>query len=128
MSRHDPRPLSPHLQIYRLPLTAKLSIAHRITGLINSLALFLLVLLLASAAAGPDSYDTMAGIVGSWFGKLVMMVFTATLYYHLCNGIRHLFWDVGMGFDVPQAMQSGKAVLAATAVLTALTWLLAGIA
>ena len=70
----------------------------------------------------------MASIVSSWFGQFVMMVFTATLYYHLCNGIRHLFWDVGMGFELPQAMLSGKAVLAATAVLTLLTWLMAGVA
>lgn len=97
------------------------------TGVINSAALFLLVVLLAAAAAGPDSYEPVAAIVGSWFGKLVLMAFTATLYYHLCNGIRHLFWDVGMGFELPQAYLSGKAVLVAAAILTGLTWLIAGL-
>ncbi len=125
MAWNDTRPLSPHLQHYKLPLTAYLSVAHRATGIVNSLAIVLLVLLIASAAGTPESHGFMSGIATSWFGKLVLFGFTITLYYHMANGIRHLFWDVGRGFDVEVAKKSGKVCMAAAGVLSVITWLVA---
>ena len=125
MSRPDPRPLSPHLMHYKLPLTAWLSISHRATGIANSAAIVLLVLVVAGAAGGPESYGLAAALVDSWFGKLVLFVFTLTLYYHLCNGVRHLFWDVGRGLEVETAMKSAYVRLAAAAALSVVTWIVA---
>lgn len=125
MAWNDTRPLSPHLQHYKLPLTAYLSIGHRATGVVNSLAIVLLVLLIASAASTPDNHGFMAAIATSWFGKLVLFGFTLTLYYHMANGIRHLFWDVGHGFDVETAKKSGNVCLLAAAALSVITWLVA---
>ena len=125
MAWNDKRPLSPHLQHYKLPLTAYLSITHRITGIINSAAIVLLVLLIASAAGTPESYEFMSGIANSWFGKLVLFGFTVTLYYHMANGIRHLFWDVGLGLDLEDAKKSGNLSLIAAGVLSVITWMVA---
>lgn len=125
MAWNDKRPLSPHLQHYKLPLTAYLSITHRITGVINSAAIVLLVLLIASAAGTPDSYAFMSGIANSWFGKLVLFGFTLTLYYHMANGIRHLFWDIGMGLDLEDAKKSGNVCVIAAVVLSVITWMVA---
>ena len=128
MAWNDKRPLSPHLQHYRLPLSAYLSISHRATGMVNSVAILLLVLLIDSAAGGPESYEFMSAIVNSWFGKLVLFGFTLSLYYHLSNGIRHLFWDTGRGLDVPTARKSGKVCLVAAGVLSVVTWFVAAAA
>ena len=125
MSRPDPRPLSPHLMHYKLPLTAWLSISHRATGIVNSAAIVLLVLVVAGAAGGPESYGLAAALVDSWFGKLVLFVLTLTLYYHLCNGVRHLFWDVGRGLQVETAMKSAYVCLGAAAALSVVTWIVA---
>lgn len=116
------RPLSPHLQIYRLPLLAKLSITHRITGVGLSAGLVLLAVWLCAAAGGPETYAKFQGVAGSFPGKLVLFGFTAALFYHLTNGIRHLNWDIGRGFEIPEAYRSGKMVLVATAILTVVTW------
>lgn len=125
MAWNDTRPLSPHLQHYKLPLTAYLSIAHRATGIVNSAAIVLLVLLIASAAGSPESYSFMSGIANSWFGKLVLFGFTITLYYHMANGIRHLFWDVGVGLDLDDAKKSGNLCLIGAGVLSLITWIVA---
>ena len=125
MSWNDKRPMSPHLQVYDLPLTAKLSILHRGTGAVLFIGLILMVLVVATAAAGPESWKNMQGFLSSWFGKLVLFGFTFSLYYHLCNGIRHLFWDIGKGFDLKDAEKAGIVVIVASIVLTLLTWLVA---
>ena len=125
MASKDTRPLSPHLMHYKLPMTAYLSISHRATGMINSAAIVLLVLVIASAAGSPDGYGVMAAIVDSWFGTLLLFALTLSLYYHLCNGIRHLFWDVGYGFKVETANKSAYVCLAAAATLSVVTWLVA---
>jgi succinate dehydrogenase / fumarate reductase cytochrome b subunit len=125
MALNDNRPLSPHLQHYKLPLTAYLSVAHRATGIVNSAAIVLLVLLIASAAGSQDSYELMSAVANSWFGKLVLFGFTITLYYHMGNGIRHLFWDVGLGFDLEDAKKSGNVVLIFAAVMSVITWMVA---
>ena len=122
MPWNDKRPMSPHLQIYKLPITAKLSILHRGTGVVLTIGLVLLAIILASIASGESAWASVRWIVSSWFGYLVLIGFTASLYYHFCNGIRHLFWDAGKGLDLKTAEKSATLVLIASVVLTALTW------
>jgi len=119
------RPLSPHLQIYRWPITMVLSILHRITGIGLGLGTLLLAWWLAAAAAGPDYYTTAQAVLGSWLGRLILFGFTWSLFLHLCNGIRHLFWDMGYGYEVKLANRTGWATLVASLVLTLLAWILA---
>lgn len=117
------RPLSPHLQVYRPQLTSVLSITHRLTGVALVVGTLLLTWWLVAAAAGPGAFDTVQGFIGSWFGRLILLGWTYALFYHLCNGIRHLFWDAGYGFELPTLYASGWAVLAASAVLTLVAWI-----
>ena len=118
------RPLSPHLQIYRPQLTSVLSITHRVSGLMLAAGSILLTAWLLALAGGPESFARMQSVLGSIVGRLVLLGFSLALFFHLCNGIRHLFWDVGMGFELDTAYTSGKAVIAATIVLTVLTWVI----
>ena len=124
MAWNDKRPMSPHLQIYKLPLTAYVSIGHRIAGVINSVALVLLVLVLA-AAAGTSGDSAILWLLNSWFGKLVLFGFTLSMYFHMCNGIRHLFWDVGHGFELDTANKSAKVSIGVAVALTIITWIIA---
>lgn len=117
------RPLSPHLQIYRWQFTMLLSILHRITGVGLGLGAILLVYWLTAAAAGPAAFTSAQAFVGSWFGILLLLGFSLALFYHLSNGIRHLFWDTGHGFELKTAYSSALAVGAATIVLTAIAWI-----
>ena len=94
------RPLSPHLQVYRPQLTSILSITHRATGIALSFGIILLIAWILATAAGENYFNTVNSIITSWFGKLVLVGFTWALFYHLCNGIRHLFWDAGFGFEL----------------------------
>ncbi len=119
------RPLSPHLQIYRPQLTSVLSITHRITGMALTAGTLVLVYWLLAAASGPDAYASAQALLGSWFGRAVLLVFSYALFFHLCNGIRHLFWDVGMGFELKTAYASGNAVIVASIALTVIAWALA---
>ncbi|MGE5546938.1 MAG: succinate dehydrogenase, cytochrome b556 subunit [Solirubrobacterales bacterium] len=119
------RPLSPHLQIYRLPLLALMSISHRATGVALAMGLIVLAWWLGAAAYGPDAFATVQAFLGSILGRLVLFAFSVALFYHLSNGIRHLLWDTGWGYEIPQAYGSGRVVLAATAVLTVIAWALA---
>ena len=121
--RTDPRPLSPHLQIYRPQLTSVLSIVHRATGVALSIGTLLLVWWLVAAANGPDAYDNVQRFLGSWIGLVLLFGWSLALFYHLCNGLRHLWWDTGHGLDLPSVYASGWAVLAATAVLTLVAWI-----
>lgn len=116
------RPLSPHLQIYRLPLTALLSISHRITGVLLSLGNIVLVAWLVAVALGGPAYDLLHGWFTSVAGIGALIAWSAALYFHLCTGIRHLFWDAGYGFEANTVDISSMAALAATAVLTVVTW------
>lgn len=118
------RPLSPDLQIYRPQLTSVLSITHRITGIALSAGALLLVGWLAIAASGPDDYARLHALLGTGFGLTAMLVWTFALFYHLCNGIRHLFWDAGRGFELKAIYASGWAVLGASIALTAAAWIL----
>ena len=119
------RPLSPHLQIYRLPLLAITSITHRITGVVLALGLALVACWLGAAAAGPQSYAFIHDVVVSPLGRLVLFGFSAALFYHLANGVRHLVWDTGRGLDLPSAKASNRIVIAAALVMTIVAWALA---
>ena len=119
----DPRPLSPHLQIYRWQLTSVLSILHRAAGIALGVGAILLVWWLGAVADGPAPYAAFQGFIGSWFGLLLLFGWSVALFYHLCNGIRHLVWDTGRGLELPTVYASGWAVLAATAVLTVVAWI-----
>jgi len=117
--------MSPHLQIYKMPLTAMLSVGHRGTGAVLGAGGLLIVWLLASAAGGEAAYATAHGFVTSWFGILVLFGFTFSLYLHFFNGIRHLFWDIGKGFELEDTQKSAKLAFGATLAMTVLTWLVA---
>ena len=121
------RPLSPHLQVYRWQLTSVLSILHRASGVWLTVGACLLVWWLVAAATGPRAYAAVSGFLGSWFGLLLLVGWTASLFYHLCNGIRHLAWDAGYGFDLTTTYRTGWSVVAVAAVLTVTAWV-AGIA
>ena len=123
----DPRPLSPHLQVYRWQITMAMSIAHRITGIMLAGGTLLLVWWLVALAMGPVAYGRAQGFIASPIGILMMFGWTVALFYHLANGIRHLFWDAGYGFDIPTVYRSGYAVLALTVLLTIAAWLIAGV-
>ena len=122
---NDNRPTSPHLQIYDLPLTAKMSVSHRATGALLSAGLVLTVLFLSALAGGQSGWDAAHSILANWFGQLVLFGFTLALNYHMFNGIRHLFWDIGQGFSLEEVDQANKMVLIATAVMTLLVWIVA---
>jgi succinate dehydrogenase / fumarate reductase cytochrome b subunit len=119
------RPLSPHLQVYRLPLAAWMSISHRITGVGLTIGTLLLAWWVGAAALGPDAYAQFQTCIGSLPGYVILFGFSVALFYHLCNGIRHLFWDVGMNFEIAQFKRGNVAVLVGTIALTVLTWALA---
>jgi succinate dehydrogenase / fumarate reductase cytochrome b subunit len=119
----DPRPLSPHLQIYRWQLTSVLSILHRMTGIALAVGAVLLVSWFGSAADGPASFVRFQGFLGSSVGLIVLFGCSVALFFHLCNGIRHLWWDTGRGLDLKSVYATGWTVVAATAALTALVWI-----
>ena len=116
------RPLSPHLHIYRPQISSALSIFHRFTGVGLGVGTLLLVWWLAAAAGSDADYARAAGFIGSPLGLLLLFLWTAALVYHFLNGIRHLAWDAGHGFELPQMHASGKLVVIATIVLTLLIW------
>ncbi|HLY45057.1 MAG TPA: succinate dehydrogenase, cytochrome b556 subunit [Stellaceae bacterium] len=118
----DPRPLSPHLQVYRWQLTSVLSILHRLAGIALSGGTILLVWWLVAAAEGPQSYATVQAFLGSWIGLLMLFGWSLALFYHLCNGLRHLVWDSGHGLELPGVYAGGWAVVASTAALTLIAW------
>ena len=118
----DNRPLSPHLQVYRWQWTMAYSILHRATGIALSVGTVLLVWWLIALATGPEAFETVQGVLGSWIGRLALFGWTFAMFYHLANGIRHLVWDAGYGFDLDVAAMTGHAVPLSAAVLTILTW------
>lgn len=117
------RPLSPHLQVYRPQMTSILSILHRITGVALAIGTLLLIWWLAAAAGGADSFATVQAVIGSWIGRLLLFGWSFALFYHLCNGIRHLCWDAGWGFDVTTSRNTGWLVLAGSILLTVGSWM-----
>lgn len=119
------RPISPHLQIYNPQITSVLSILHRILGVALSFGAVLLVYWLVAAAFGPDTYLQAQIFFASWFGQLILLGMSFSLFYHFANGIRHLIWDAGIGFDMPTLRATGVLVIISSFGLTAITWIVA---
>lgn len=116
------RPLSPHLQIYKPQMTSTLSILHRATGVALAIGTLMLVWLLVAAAIGEEAYNTFTDFVGSKLGLFMLFGWTFALYYHMCNGVRHLIWDTGRLFNIGCAKKAGMLVVIVSLVLTAVTW------
>jgi succinate dehydrogenase / fumarate reductase, cytochrome b subunit len=122
------RPLSPFMigPYYRPQMTSMMSIAHRLTGIFLVLGAVLVVWWFSAAAAGPEAFARADGFLTSWFGIIFLLLPSlAAFWYHFLNGIRHLAWDTGFGFEIPMVYKTGYAVLAGTVVLTLLTLLIA---
>lgn len=116
------RPLSPHLQVYRPQITSVMSILHRITGVGLALGAVVLVLWLAAAASGPAAYASMQEFLGSPLGIILLMGWSWALFYHLCNGVRHLLWDIGIGFSLEAVENTGIITIGVTTLATLLAW------
>tara|TARA_Y100000589_G_scaffold180452_1_gene170795 strand:- start:248 stop:622 length:375 start_codon:yes stop_codon:yes gene_type:complete len=116
------RPLSPHLQVYKPQVTSILSIFHRMTGVALSFGLVILVGWIFSLSLGEVFFSYYSFFLGSWLGLLVMFLFTFALNYHFCNGVRHLFWDAGYGYEISTVYKSGLAVVIVSLLLTCLIW------
>ena len=123
-ARRD-RPLSPHLQVYKPQWTSVLSIVHRITGVALAVGTLLLVWWLAAAASSAGYFAYVQGFMASRVGIVLLIGWAFALFYHLCNGIRHLFWDAGIGLELGPARISGMVVVAAAAALTVLSAVIA---
>lgn len=119
------RPLSPHLQVYKPQMSSGTSAFHRITGIFLGAGAVLLTLWLVCAASGDGPFSIIQAFFASWFGLLVLFAFTLALFYHFCNGIRHLAWDIGKGFELPDMHRSGTVVIAATIILSVGFWAIA---
>ncbi len=120
--RPTSRPLSPHLMIYRKQLTSMLSITHRLTGIFLSAGTLAFVALVWALASGPEAYATLTGLLASPVGLVMLAGWSFCFYFHLCSGIRHLFWDAGYGLDLKTVYLTGYSVIAGALALTLLTW------
>lgn len=116
------RPLSPHLQVYKPQITSVMSILHRMTGVVLALGALVLCAWLVAAAGSAQGFVAFSGWMGSPVGKLALFVFSACLVYHFLNGLRHLAWDSGRGYDIPRVYASGYAVLVLSVVITGALW------
>ena len=119
------RPLSPHMQVYRPQITSILSILHRLTGVALAGGALLLANWLLSATYGSEMFGLAQGLLASWLGRLILFGMTFSLFYHLANGLRHLAWDIGYGFELPTVRKSGLFVVAFSAVMTVITFVFA---
>ena len=117
------RPLSPHLTIYRWPISMTLSILHRVTGVALSAGLIVLTAWLLALSSGAAAYSQVAALLQSVPGRLMLAGFSFAFFFHLCNGIRHLFWDVGKGLEMRQVTASAWSVVVASSALTIWLWL-----
>ena len=118
-------PLSPHLQIYKWHISSLLSITHRISGVINLLALILIFFWLLFLSLGEDNYELFLISINSFFGKFILIGFTWSMSFHLLSGIRHLFWDFGYGYEIKTANISGIIVIVFSLAMTVAFWLVA---
>ena len=120
-----PRPLSPHLQIYKPQLTSILSITHRLTGIGLYFGVLVLAVWLFAMATSPECFAWLQSVLGSFVGRCVLFAWAFALFYHLCNGIRHLVWDAGYGFELREAYDSGGMIIVGSVLLTVLAWFMA---
>jgi succinate dehydrogenase / fumarate reductase cytochrome b subunit len=124
MSAQHPRPLSPHLQIYKLPLTGIISITHRLTGVLLSVGLLYVVCLLSALASGPEAYASVQSFASSWWMRGLTWGFIYALFFHLCHGVRHLIWDAGHSFEHETLKRYAFFELAASVLLTLVSFVL----
>ena len=119
------RPLSPFMlgTAYKPQMSSMTSIMHRITGVVLGAGTVLLTLWLVCAATSDSAFSVIQAFLASWLGLLILIGFTAAMFYHFCNGLRHLGWDAGRGFDLPTMHRTGWTVIAATLILTAGFWI-----
>lgn len=117
------RPLSPHLQVYRLALTMAMSIVHRITGAALYFGTLLVAWYLVAAAIGPGAFSTAQWVFSSWLGQLVLFGYTWALLHHMFGGMRHLIWDTGSGYDAIWRFRLTQISLIASIALTILIWI-----
>jgi len=122
MAINTNRPTSPHLQVYRLPLTGIISITHRMTGIMLSTGLVLFVYIVSALADGGMAYDTMQTVMNHWFMKIIAWAFIYALFFHLCHGVRHLIWDTGSSFERETLNRYAIMELTASLVLTLMTF------
>jgi len=117
------RPISPHLQVYKLMLTMMMSIVHRITGAALYFGILLLAWWLIAAASGPNAYANFEWFIGSLIGRLVLFGYTWALIHHMLGGIRHLIWDTGRGFEPAEREMLAVATIVGSIALTLLVWI-----
>lgn len=121
------RPLSPHLQVYKPQLTSILSITHRGTGVFLSLGALLLTCWLVALATSEQVFSQLQQHGSAWYGKIILIGFVFSFYFHLANGVRHLFWDAGLGLDLSTTYKTGYATIAFSIILTAVTVVMGGV-
>ena len=119
-----PRPMSPHLQVYRLMLTFVMSGFHRISGFALYFGMLLVTWWLVAAASGPNAYATFEWFIGSWFGRLVLFGFSWALIHHMLGGIRHLIWDTLRGFEPSEREMLALATIVGSIALTLILWVI----
>jgi len=117
-----PRPLSPHLQVYRMMLTLVMSGLHRMSGAALYFGMLLLAWWLIAAASGPNAYGTFQWFIGSLIGRLVLFGYSWALIHHMLGGIRHLIWDTGRGFEPSERELLARATIIGSIVLTLILW------
>ncbi len=116
------RPLSPHLQIYKPQLTTALSIFHRLSGVALCFGIVVFVGWLTALASGPDAYAGFAHYAKTCVGQIILAGISLAFFYHLCCGIRHLFWDAGKGLEIKDVYKSGRIAVAGSIILTLILW------
>ena len=122
--KDNQNPLSPHLQVFSWHISSLLSITHRISGVINLLALILIFFWLLILSFGESNYELFLIVINSFFGKFILIGFTWSMCFHILSGVRHLVWDMGYGFEIKTANISGIIVIIFSLVLTIVFWLL----
>ena len=120
---NNSRPLSPHLQVYKLPLTGLISITHRMTGVMLTFGLIFFVYIISATASGAEAYLEMQDVMDMWLVRLIYWGFIYALFFHLCHGIRHLIWDTGKSFDLDTMNQYAIYELIASFILTLVTFI-----
>ena len=120
---NNSRPLSPHLQVYKLPLTGLISITHRMTGVMLTFGLIFFVYIISATASGAEAYLEMQDVMDMWLVRLIYWGFIYALFFHLCHGVRHLIWDTGKSFDLDTMNQYAIYELIASFILTLVTFI-----
>lgn len=121
------RPLSPHLQIYRWRLPMVTSISHRFSGILLSVGSVVLAAWVIAAAMGEGAFAAVNGHLAAWYGRVLLFAWSFALFYHLCNGIRHLIWDAGWCLERQTAYVAGWIAIGSAAALTVIAWLLVAV-